>query len=314
MSRATRPDVALLITASALDPAGRGAERIATLFWWMVVGGAIIWLAVVALTVYALYRRRQHTERAASMLIVGGGIIVPIIILTALLIAGLSLLPDLLASPAEGLKIHVSGELWWWRVRYLLTNGEQVELANEIRIPVGEPVEIVLESPNVIHAFWVPPIAGKFDMIPGRVNRLTLEPTRTGVFRGVCAEYCGTSHAWMAFDVIVLDRDDYRGWLNHQRRAAESRPSRGLDLFLANGCGACHAIRGTAADGVIGPDLTHVGSREHIGAGILENNVDALARFIGQTDKVKPGVHMPPFGMLGAEDVRAIAAYLEALQ
>lgn len=302
------------ILASALDPAGSSAQRIATLFWWMAGSAAVIWFAVVALIVYALYRRRQHSERTASLLTVGAGVVVPTIILTVLLVAGLSLLPHLLASTSNALKIHVTGELWWWRVRYLLPNGEQVELANEIRIPAGEPVEITLESADVIHAFWVPSLAGKIDMIPGRVNRLTLEATRTGAFRGVCAEYCGTSHALMLFDAVVLEKEEFRRWLDRQRGVARSRASPGLDLFLANGCGACHAIRGTPADGVVGPDLTHVGSRERIGAGILRSDVDGLARFIAETDKVKPGVHMPAFGMLGAEEVRAIAAYLEELQ
>ena len=280
----------------------------------MTAGSAIIWLAVIALILYALHRRRQHTERTASMLIVGGGLVAPTIILTGLLVAGLALLPPLLASPPGALKIRVSGEQSWWRVRYQLPDGEQVELANEIRIPVGQPVEIALESPDVIHAFWVPSLAGKIDMIPGRVNRLVLEPTRTGVFQGVCAEYCGTAHALMAFDAVVLEREDFRRWLGDQRRNALIRESRGLDLFLANGCGACHAIRGTPADGVLGPDLTHVASRHRLAAGILTNDGDALARFITNTNELKPGVHMPSFGMLPREDVRAIAAYLEALR
>lgn len=299
---------------SALDPAGSGADRIATLFWWMSAGAAVIWVVVAGLIVYALAGRRRHTERAASVLIVGGGLIAPTVILTALLIGGLALLPALLASPAGAMKISVSGEQYWWRVRYLLPDGERVELANEIRIPVNEPVEIVLESPDVIHAFWVPSLAGKVDMIPGRVNRLTIEPTRTGVFHGVCAEYCGTSHALMRFDAVVMEKEEFRRWLRAQRSHAAVRQSRGLDRFLSNGCGACHTIRGTPADGVIGPDLTHVGSRLRLAAGILPNDHAALARFIARTEEAKPGVLMPSFGMLPEAEVRDIAAYLEALQ
>lgn len=299
---------------SALDPAGRGADRIASLFWWMAGGSALIWLAVTAGIIYALTTRRRHTERTAGILIVGGGLIAPAVILTVLLVAGLALLPDLLASPRRALKIHVSGEQYWWRVRYLLPDGEQFELANEIRIPAGEPVEITLASPDVIHAFWVPPLAGKVDMIPGRVNRLTLEAKRTGVFRGVCAEFCGTSHALMAFDAIVLERDAFRAWLYQQRRPAAVRQSRGLDLFLAHGCDACHTIRGTPADGVIGPDLTHVGSRMRLGAGTLMNDHDALSKWLAETDRVKPGVLMPAYRMLPSQEIRAIAGYLEALQ
>jgi len=280
----------------------------------MVAGSAVIWLAVVAGIVYALRTRRHHTERSAGILIVGAGLIAPTVILTILLVFGLALLPDLLASPRGALRIHVSGEQYWWRVRYLLPSGEQFELANEIRIPVGEPVEILLESPDVIHAFWIPPLAGKVDMIPGRVNRLTLEPKRTGVFRGVCAEFCGTSHALMAFDAVVLERDAFRVWLAQQRRPAAMRQSRGLELFLANGCDACHVIRGTPAAGVIGPDLTHVGSRLRLGAGTLKNDHDALSQWLVDTDRVKPGVLMPAYRMLPPQDIHAIAEYLEALQ
>jgi cytochrome c oxidase subunit 2 len=160
----------------------------------------------------------------------------------------------------------------------------------------------------------VPSIAGKIDMIPGRRNRLMLEASRTGVFHGVCAEYCGTSHALMSFDAVVLEKEQFRTWLRDQRRPAAVGQSRGLDLFLGNGCGACHAIRGTAADGVLGPDLTHIGSRHRIGAGILVNSRGALARWIAEPDRLKPEVQMPAYGMLPAEDVREMAAYLEGLR
>lgn len=299
---------------SALDPAGRGAERIASLFWWMAAGAAVIWLAVVGLTLYALHRPQQHSERKATQLIIGGGFIAPTVILAVALAFALALLPDLLASPRGAMQIRVSGEQWWWRVQYVLPDGRTVELANEMRLPAGEAVEVLLSSPDVIHAFWVPSIAGKVDMIPGRVTRLTLEPTRTGVFRGVCAEYCGTAHALMAFDVVVLEKEEFLSWLEHQRKPIVPERDRGLELFLANGCGACHTIRGTAADGVIGPDLTHVGSRTSLGAGILPNDADAFAHFIARPDAVKPGVLMPPFGMLPSEEVRAIAESLERLE
>ena len=143
-------------------------------------------------------------------------------------------------------------------------------------------------------------------MIPGRTNRLVLEPTRTGVFRGVCAEYCGTSHALMSFYVVVLEQEDFAVWLAHQHAPAQppTQPlaARGQELFLANGCGACHTVRGTPADGVVGPDLTHVGSRLSLGAGILPNDPEAFRRWIAHTEDVKPGVHMPAFGMLPPED------------
>jgi cytochrome c oxidase subunit II len=316
---------ALLLTGcsgpqSALDPAGRGAERIADLFWWMTAGSVLIWLAVIGLAFYAIrVRPEAHSRRQADLLIIGGGAIIPTVVLAGLLVYGLALMPDLLAPAPEGsLKIAVSGEQWWWRVRYLPPGGEAVELANEIRLPVGERVEFSLQSPDVIHSFWIPALGGKIDMIPGRVNRLTLEPTRTGVFRGACAEYCGTSHALMSFSVVVQEKEDFARWLEHQAAPAQppAQPlaARGHELFLANGCGACHTVRGTPADGVLGPDLTHVGGRLSLGAGILPNDPDAFLRWITHTEGVKPGVLMPAFGMLPAEELQALAVYLEGLQ
>jgi cytochrome c oxidase subunit 2 len=150
------------------------------------------------------------------------------------------------------------------------------------------------------------------------VTRLTLQPTRTGVFRGACAEYCGDSHALMSFYVQVQEKDELDRWLAHQRRPArppaEPLGVRGRELFLANGCGACHTVRGTPADGVVGPDLTHVGSRLSLAAGILPNEADDFRRWIARPEHVKPGVLMPAFGMLPPDDLRALAAWLEGLE
>jgi cytochrome c oxidase subunit 2 len=252
-------------------------------------------------------------------LIIGGGAVVPTLVLAVLVVYGLAPIPALLAPAPDGsLKISVSGEQWWWRVRYELSEGGAVALANEIRLPVGRPVEFRLESPDVIHSFWIPSLAGKIDMIPGRVTRLALTPTKVGVFRGACAEYCGTSHALMSFYVVVEEQEAFERWLAAQQApaAAPSAPdaASGQELFLANGCGACHMIRGTPARGVVGPDLTHIGSRVSIGAGILPNNAETLMRWIARTDHVKPAVIMPAFGMLPQKDLQALARYLEGLK
>ena len=207
---------------SALDPAGRAAEQIARLFWKMAVGTVLVWLAMVGLTMYATRgARTANEERLAKLLIIGGGAIVPTAILAALLVYGIGMMPNLLARAPEGsLEIHVTGEQWWWRVRYRPPHGTEVILANEIRLPLGETVEFQLESSDVIHSFWIPALGGKMDMIPGRTTRLALEATRPGVFRGVCAEYCGTAHALMAFSVVVMPREEFEQWLNGQRLAA----------------------------------------------------------------------------------------------
>ncbi len=305
---------------SSLEPAGREAKRIADIFWLMTAGAFIIWLAVIILALWAVRAPPEgHTLRRTRLIIVGGGAVVPTVVLTALLIYGLAPIPALVApAPAGSLKIEVSGEQWWWRVRYLPSSGQAVVLANEIRLPVGEPVEFRLESPDVIHSFWIPSLAGKVDMIPGRVTRLVLKPTKTGVFRGACAEYCGTSHALMAFSVVVMNRDEFDRWLVDQARPAstpaESLAARGQELFLANGCNACHSVRGTSAAGVIGPDLTHVGSRLSVAAGTLPNEPAAFRQWIGHTAAVKPGVLMPSFHMLPPDELEALAAYLKGLQ
>ena len=304
---------------SALDPAGRGAERLAELFWWMAGGAAIIWIGVVALGIYAIRVPRGEHSRRTGVMIIGGGAVFPAVVLTGLLVYGLALLPDLVAPAPEGsLTITVTGEQWWWRVRYERPDGQSVELANEIRLPVNEPVQFRLHSTDVIHAFWIPPLGGKMDMIPGRETRLALYPTRTGVFRGACAEYCGESHALMSFDVVVQEPEEFAAWLERQAQPAETPDSplaeRGQAVFLASGCGACHTVRGTPANGVLGPDLTHVGGRRTIGAATLPSEPEHFARWIAETKAVKPGVLMPEFGMLPADDIRALAAFLDGLK
>jgi cytochrome c oxidase subunit 2 len=304
---------------SALVTAGRDAERIAELFTVMASGGLIVWVAVVVIAVYAIRTQREtHSQRAASLLIIGGGVALPTVVLGALLTYGLRMLPEILTPAAEGaLRIEVSAKQWWWRVRYLKEEGA-VETANELRLPVGQRVDLHLSSSDVIHSFWVPSIAGKMDMIPGRRTRLALEPTQTGVFRGACAEYCGASHALMGLVVVVTEAAEFQDWLQRQAQPASSPPealaARGQADFIGNGCGACHTVRGTVADGTVGPDLTHVGSRLRIGAGILENEPNEFLRWIAQTDVLKPGVHMPAFRALPPDNLSALAAYLESLQ
>ena len=307
------------MTQSALVTAGRDAEQIATLFVIMMIGALIVWVTVVAAAVYAIrVNRGAHSERDANLFIIGGGVALPTVVLGALLWWGLPVLPQVMAlAPENALRIHVTGKQWWWRVQYATPAGF-VETANELRLPVGQRIEVQLTSPDVIHSFWVPSIAGKMDMIPGRVTRLALEPTRTGVFRGACAEYCGASHALMAFVVTVVDADDFQRWLDGQAAAAtppgDALTTRGETVFRASGCTACHTVRGTDAMAQIGPDLTHVGSRSHIGAATLTNARETLMQWIAQTDRVKPGVHMPAFRALASDDLTALAAYLGSLQ
>lgn len=255
---------------SALDPAGDEAGQVADLFWLMLIGSGVIWTAVIGTAVYATHLKRAPVSDAFALrFVIGGGIVVPVLVLAALLFHGLSLMPRFRAPGHGNLKIAASGEQFWFRIRYERPGAEPVESANEIRVPVGRRVEIALTSPDVIHSFWIPTLAGKTDMIPGRVNRLVVEATRPGTFRGACAEFCGPSHALMAFTVVAMEEAAYTAWLVAQSAPAE--PAEESAAFLRNGCGACHTIRGTQARGRVGPDLTHLASRATIGAGTLMN-------------------------------------------
>ncbi|TWT94317.1 Cytochrome c oxidase subunit 2 precursor [Neorhodopirellula pilleata] len=280
----------------------------------MAAGAVVIWFIVVGLAVYAIIYPGKHDARKTGLLVIGGGAVFPTVVLTALLTYGLSILPGLQRPAPEGSQvIEVVGVRWWWRVFYHLPDGRRVETANEIHLPVDEAVEFQLASEDVIHSFWIPSLGGKTDMIPGRQNRLKLFPTKAGVYRGACAEFCGAAHAQMAFDVIVEPRDEFNQWL-----ATMAEPSTvnhpGSVVFDRLGCGACHAIRGTNANGFVGPDLTHFGRRRSLGAAILANTRENRKRWITHTHQAKPGVEMPAFEHLEEQELDQLVDYLGALQ
>lgn len=308
---------------STFDPAGVEAERVLTLFWIMLAGGAAIWIIVIGLSYYATRGKSgPYSDNSGVRLIVWGGCVFPAVVLAGLLWWGLTMMPELRRA-ADGPTVAVSAERFWWRVAYAV-EGEPgvirnlprggVPSANEIWIPLGKRTEILLSSPDVIHSFWVPPLAGKMDAIPGRVNRLVLEPTRPGVFNGVCAEYCGTAHTYMGFRVVVVPEAEFDAYVTSQALPAAITDGSGARLFVQNGCAACHTVRGTPADGDVGPDLTHVASRRTIAAGVLPTTVENFAAFIRSTEHLKPGVEMPAFGMLPDEEITAIAQWLGTLE
>lgn len=304
---------------SALDPHGVEARSVALLFWAMITGGALIWLAVVGVLIYTGRRHRKpYSEAAAGRVVLWAGAIAPSILLAMLLTYGLALIPGLrppaMSEDSGRLHIEVVGEQFWWRVIYHPPGEEPVVSANEVRLPVGERVTFSLKSADVLHSFWIPPLGGKMDMVPGRTNTFSLEATKAGIFRGPCTEFCGPSHALMAFSAVAMEPGAFDRWLAKESADATADDDPGLEPFLANGCGACHTIRGTDASGTVGPDLTHLASRRTLAAGTLPNTEDAIARFIAEPDKVKPGVRMPAFGMLPERDIEAIAAYLARLE
>jgi len=306
---------------SVLSPGGSDAEAIATLGWIMFGGAGAVFLGVIGLAVYAhLGGEKLRRRMASGRFVFAGGVLFPTVTLVALLIYGLILTGARVGvTQADALRIEVTGEQWWWRVRYPATGGApDLVTANEIRIPTGRQVEIKLSSADVIHSFWVPGLAGKADMVPGTVNRIRLRATRPGTYRGQCAEFCGGPHALMAFYVVALEPAQFENWLAGQRQPAATAftplQKQGEGLFLSTGCNACHAIRGTSAAATIGPDLTHVGGRLSIAAATLPSTAASFARWIRENQHIKPGNRMPAFGILPDDQLAALGAYLEALQ
>lgn len=301
-----------------LNPAGHEAVSISTLFWVMLAGAVVLWLAVNGAFYYmSRVRPGQFDPRFGHRLLIGGGIVLPVVVLTALLVWGLNILPDP-RRPGDGLVVRVTGEQWWWRVEYWPEGAQEpVVTANEIRLPAGRRTEFQLAADKVIHSFWIPALGGKMDMFPGRETTFSLQPETPGTYRGQCAEFCGASHAWMAFAAVVMEPSDFDLWL--QAEAAEATAPadeaarRGQAVFLSQGCGACHSIRGTEAVGQVGPDLTHVGSRLTLGAGRSAVTLDDLAAWVAHTDALKPEVRMPSYD-LDPQALSDLSLYLKGLK
>jgi cytochrome c oxidase subunit 2 len=300
---------------STLAPAGPDAERIATLWWVTLAVGVAIYLAVLALGVVAVRRTRSGAPPSARLVEVW--LPAGTAALSAAAVVGLAALTlasvDGLAPRPAAFTVQVISHQWWWEVRY---PAHDVVTANELRLPVGESVRLELTSPDVIHSLWVAPLHGKVDHVPGRVNTLTVEAGRAGRHYGLCAEYCGLHHAHMTLTVVTEPRDAFDAWIAAQRAPARPPASPqeqdGARTFQQL-CAACHAVRGTEARGPHGPDLTHVGSRESLAAGLLPNSPENLARWIADPQALKPRVQMPTFP-LPPEAIRALAAYLGSLR
>ncbi|MGH6609899.1 MAG: cytochrome c oxidase subunit II [Burkholderiaceae bacterium] len=306
---------------SVFDSQGPQAREIATIAWVLFAGAAVIFIAVMALAAYALFANEQKrswlTRRA---FIIGAGVVFPLVTLSALLVYTFVAAATMAErDEAAPLRIEVVGEQWWWRVHYLdAAGGIEFVTANEIHLPIGRPIELRLTTADVIHSFWVPNLAGKLDMIPGRVNVLRLKADRAGVMRGQCAEYCGGPHALMALYAVAETPEEFERWRARQLAPAVADSpvaDIGRALFIERGCGVCHAVRGTQAVGTRGPDLTHVGSRVSLAAGILPNNAGTLAGWIAHSQQIKPGNLMPSFAAsFSAEELRTLAQYLHDLK
>jgi len=311
------------------DAMGRHAQDIDALWDVMLWVCGFMYLLVVGFLLLALFRRgprrdindhtQAHEERGLSAsLATWTGLI-------ALGLFGLTLFSyftdrSLVQAAADAqIAIKITGHQWWWEIEYTDPNdpSRQLRTANELHLPVGTPVKISLESRDVIHSFWVPSLHGKQDLIPGRDNDIEILADKEGVYRGICAEFCGLQHSKMHLDVVVESKDGYSAWYERQLQAA-SPPSdplaeRGHGVFMATACNMCHTISGTDAGGSTGPDLTHVASRRFIAAGALQNHRDNMRAWLANPQAIKPGNHMPIVS-LSADQLDALTAYLGTLQ
>lgn len=312
---------------SALDAHGSQAHtllRLMSAFTW--VCGAVFALVVLVLAA-SLFRRRLTLEppsrpdarsQRRSTVAVSSAVGATVVIIVGLTLLSFVATRGLTADERNALVVRLRGYQWWWEFTYLDGRpSDTITTANELHIPVGRPVRILLEAPDVIHSFWVPSLAGKKDLIPGRDNEITITAELPGVYRGQCAEYCGLQHAHMALLVVADPPDLFATWQAAQRRPgaepANREAAEGRRVFLSKPCAACHTIQGTPAAGTLGPDLTHVASRQFIAAGELPTTRGSLAAWIADPQTIKPGNNMPMVPLSGGE-LRAVSAYMASLR
>jgi cytochrome c oxidase subunit 2 len=310
-------------TPSMLDPRSDDARRVEGL-WWVLFWISCAVVAVVTGFLLAAARRRraelgvddQIDRRPVTWgdrFVVIAGAAVPGAILAGTFAFSLAVLNDMGSAGDRSLEVDVVGHTWWWEVRY--PNGAVT--ANEIRIPVGETVELALPTADVIHSFWVPELQVKKDHIPGADNRLSVVADHAGRFRGQCAEFCGLQHAHMEILVEAMPAGEFDDWLQREAQPAPEPGAAvaedGRRIFERASCAGCHTIRGTSAEGTLGPDLTHLANRETLGAGLVPFTPEALADFITDPQDEKPGVSMPPTE-LTPDQVDAVVAYLTELE
>jgi cytochrome c oxidase subunit 2 len=327
--------VAISVSAGALMVAGCGPQSIlnthskqthdiAVLWWWMLAAATIVFLGAVALLAIAWLRRGSpglpvfgDREPIAQGMVVVFGIAVPIVALVALFgISDVYLVGE--TSPPNprttAMTIDVVGHRWWWEVRY---GGGKAVTANEIHIPVDTRVNLVATTADVIHSFWVPALNRKIDMVPGIQNRILLDASRPGDYRGQCSQFCGVQHAHMGLYVIAQRPTRFRAWLAAQEQPAVNSTSTqaqaGKRLFMSDQCASCHTIAGTAAQGDIGPNLTHLASRGTLAGAEIPNRPAWLAAWIRNPQAIKPGDRMPDLG-LHQNDISDLVAYLDTLK
>jgi cytochrome c oxidase subunit II len=312
---------------SIFDPHSTPADSLFHLSMFVLAICGIIFLVVATLLVYAVVKFRAKAEDSAheppqvygSTQIELAWTVIPILIVVVLVLATTRVIHAVqdAKKPPNVVEVIAIGHQFWWEFRYPTLG---VVTANELHIPVSDPANpsptfLKLLSADTDHSFWVPQLAGKTDLIPNRVNEMWMDPHRTGIFLGQCAQYCGTQHAKMLLQVSVDSADDFKNWVNAQKQPAkqDDSVSAGRKVFETTACINCHAVAGTAATGRFGPDLTHMMSRRTIAAGAAENTAENLGMWIQDPDMFKPGSLMPAM-KLSDQDLEALVRYLETLR
>ena len=306
---------------SAMDPASDFAWKLQDLFEGIFLWAVIVFVLVEGALIFAILRFRERPGGPEPKATHGNTFLeiswtlAPALVLVLIAIPTIKTIWDV-DRPARGesIVIEAIGHQWWWEFRYPDLG---IVTANELHIPVGEQIDVRLTSADVIHSFWFPRLGGKRDVIPGHETQIWFTADSAGLYLGQCAEFCGLSHALMKMQLVAESPADFQAWAERQRADAVVTDSvsfaEGSQAFMQGGCIACHAVRGTVAQGVLGPDLTHVGSRRRIAAGILENTPENMERWIKDSRGVKPGSLMV-VPELDDETVRRIVAYLQSLK
>ncbi len=314
-------------TPSIFAPVSTPAFAIREVGFFVLAITAIIFVIVAGLTAYAIVRFRQRAAEPlreppqvyGSTQIELAWTVVPLLIVVVLFLvtARYIFLIERHPQPPGALEVTIVGHQWWWEIRYPKLG---IVTANQLHVPVSDPSNptptfITLQSVDVIHSFWVPQLAGKMDVIPNRTNRVWVEPLAAGTYVGQCAEYCGLEHALMLLTVVVHPRQEFDRWAAAQQAPARDDPAAqpGRELFASLACINCHTIRGTPANGIFGPDLTHLMSRSSIGAGAAQNTPKHLRAWVANPDTFKPGALMPAMKLSG-DEVDKLTAYLVTLQ
>ena len=308
-------------------PLAQPAQEIKETSFLVLAVCAVIFVVVAGLLAYALirFRHRNGDEASEPPQVYGSNqielawTVMPVLIVFVLILVTSRTIADIQnRKPPQGtVQATVVGHQWWWEIRY---PGLGIVTANELHVPASDgreprPTFLKLQSADVAHSFWVPQLAGKTDLIPNRENLMWIEPTSPGTYLGNCAEYCGTQHARMLIRVVVHSPDDFDRWVREQQQSASvaTNADEGRKAFFANSCVNCHTLRGTSAQGKFGPDLTHLMSRETLGAGAIPNTPDNLRLWVRDPQKFKVGCLMPNM-QLTDKEVDQITAYLQTLK